>query len=184
MRSAAVLITVVIVGWPMYREVERYNAGRQSVSEYAPGSIEYLGHSIKLTRDYSTYEEYKEDPNKIDPSQLQLVEQLVSQAPVKSRYQNGDELTKRIFDITFPGYGFAGSGAQRQSNLSMFGVEIPRVGRSRYLVFREANGVYTLMDDFVASDDKQIWNVWAGNGELTYSTQSHDIVCKRPIVTR
>ncbi len=168
----------------MYREVERYNARTPSVSQFAPGSIEYLGHSIKLTRDYSTYEEYKDDPNNIDPSQSQLVEQLVSQAPVKIRYQSRDELTKRIFEIMFPGYGLADLGAQRQSDLSMYGIEIPQVGKSRYLVFRETNGVYTLMDDFVASDDKPIWSVWAGDGELTYSTESHEVVCKRPIVAR
>src|SRR5215471_1184034 len=71
-------------------------------------TIEYQGKHINLTKTYYSYEDYKDDPNNIDPSENARVERLVSQAPVARVFQDRRQMVNAVVDLKFPGYGLGG----------------------------------------------------------------------------
>jgi hypothetical protein len=136
-------------------------------------TIEYRGHAIKLSRPYDTYEDYKDDPNNIDPSENKLVEQLVSEAPVPASYPDVNAISHdEIFNLKFPGYGCESYGTMPDASLYMESIEIPRAGTERYLVFRHIENRYVLVDDFIANDKDDISTVRDESGHLAYYTRA------------
>jgi hypothetical protein len=159
------------------------------VRRHIPSDIEYQGEKIKLTKYYLSFEDYKDDPDNIDPSENARVERLVTQAPIGHHFSDRREMVSAIFEVKFPGYGlsFAGSKAQPIGNahaLELSSVEIPRADEERYLVFEEQNGAYTLIDDFVAPSDPEIMQVKEETEFLIYSTRTGQRVLTRPHKTR
>jgi hypothetical protein len=117
--------------------------------------IDYRGEKIRLTRAYTDYDEYKNDPKNIDPAETERVQRLVLAAPIANTFGSRLEASKAIGQIAFPGYGSGGFIEQSQADGSVlmgFSVEIPRANKERYFVFRGKDGVYTLVDDFVHPD--------------------------------
>jgi hypothetical protein len=93
-----------------------------------------------------------------------------------------DALIRATSDLEFPGYGLTAFGERAQpdgSVLSMFAVELPQSAQSRYLLFRGRGRTYTLVDDFVESDDKAIARVRDEGGKLVYSTMQGAQVVER-----
>jgi hypothetical protein len=114
--------------------------------------IDYRGEKIKLTKAYADYDDYKNDPENIDPSETARVQRLVLGAPIAKTFGSRVEASKAIGQIAFPGYGSGGFVEQSQADGSVlmgFSVEVPRAGKERYFVFQGKDGVYTLVDDFV-----------------------------------
>jgi hypothetical protein len=124
------------------------------VSRILPSSIEYRGEKIRLTRYYLDYDEYKNDPDNIDPSETARVQRLVTEAPIGRSYDTRLEMIRATSDLTFPGYGAGslGDGLNGEGSLSGLSIEIPRADKSRYLLFQCRGGKYALIDDFVDSD--------------------------------
>src|SRR5215475_1836829 len=120
--------------------------------ESRSNEIDYRGEKIKLTKAYSDYADYKNDPHNIHPSETERVQRLVLRAPIAKTFGSRLEASKAIGQIAFPGYGSGGFMEQLQADGSVlmgFSVEVPRAGKERYFVFQGKDGAYTLIDDFV-----------------------------------
>jgi hypothetical protein len=153
---------------------------------HLPSDIEYQGEKIKLTKYYFSFEDYKDDPDNISPSENARVERLVTQAPIDRHFAGRKEMVRALLELKFPGYGlgFAENSAQPVGNvLELSSVEIPRADKNRYLVFEEHHGSYTLIDDFVAPSDPEIMQVREEKGFLIYSTRSGQRVLTRPVTS-
>ena len=149
-------------------------------------SIEYQGQPVKLTKAYSDYDDYKNDPNSLAPGEVAKVQQLVQAAPIAKLFSDRKQMTRAVVDLKFPGYGLGAYGEKPQPNgsvLALFGVEIPRSDNTRYLLFRGSGGSYTLIDDFVYSDRAAIEDVSADGDKLVYATiQGAKVVERLPSV--
>jgi hypothetical protein len=167
-----VLIAFVVIGavvlWAGLRRV-------------VPSSIEYRGEKIKLTRFYLDYDEYKNDPDNIDPSETARVQRLVSEAPIAHSFRSRQQAVAAVFEIKFPGYGAGGFGdGGKHDSITGFSVEVPRSNMDRYFVFRDNGGTYELIDDFVDSSMPGINHVEEQRGNLVYSMDGKDRKLVRP----
>lgn len=146
MRSRfAVGLALVVVVWGVWSVVRRR----------LPDYVEYRGQKIKLSKYYLDYDSYKNDPDNIDPSETARVQQLVLSAQINRQYLTRDAVFHASSEIVFPGYGSGGMGdaiLPDGDTVTGFSVEIPRLDKERYFIFRSHNGVYTLIDDFVANE--------------------------------
>ena len=168
--SVAVLVTVAAT-WTIVRR-------------FIPSYIEYRGERIKLTKYYLTYEDYKDDPENIHPSEITRVQRLVVEAPMASSFTSRKDMVDAAFSIHFPGYGVGGlSDGKNDSEHSLSGVsiEVPGADKERYFVFRRANGKYVLVDSFVESNVPLIVRVRQEENNLVYSTYDGEISLTRRI---
>jgi hypothetical protein len=171
----AILLAAALIAIAMLRTVGR---------RHLPSDIEYQGEKIKLTKYYLSFEDYKDDPDNIDPSETKRVERLVTQTPIGHHFAGRKELARALVEVKFPGYGLGFAGKQTQPAdkvLELSSVEIPKAERNRYLVFEEKNGSFSLIDDFVAPSAPEIMQVRQENGILVYSTRSGQRVLTRPV---
>lgn len=155
--------------------------------EPAPNEIEYRGEKIKLTKSYSDFDDYKNDPENIDPAETMRVQRLVMQAPIDREFESLIDASKAIGEIAFPGYGSGVFPQQRQpdgTSLIAFSIEIPRAEKDRWFVFRAAEGKHLLIDEFVAPDVPLISRVAEENGVLVYKTVASEKVLTRPLVNQ
>jgi len=145
-------------------------------------TIDYHGQTIQLSKPYTSYEDYEEDPNNIAPSETARVQELVKSAAVAKQFADRKQMIDGINDIRFPGYGLTASSETPQSDgtvLALSAVEIPRSGNSRFLLFQGKSGSYTLIDDFVYSDSAVIMKAsWSGD-HIVYSTMQGTKVVER-----
>lgn len=147
--------------------------------------IDYQGQKIKLSKYYSSFEDYKDDPNNIDPAENARVAELVERAPIRHQFSDRKEVLEAVFKIKFPGYGLGSFPAGRQadgSELEMYSIEIPRADKSRFLTFLQANNTYTLVDDFVDGDLGGTEKVRLENGSLVYSLENGTRTLTHPIL--
>jgi hypothetical protein len=154
----AAFVAAVLVGAGIYRWA--------TSAAYMP----FRGQDIKLTRPYSDYDDYKNDPNNIDPRENGRVAELVRTAPVAASYDSTSAMIFAVGEVSFPGYGSM-AGATKQvdgSSLYLNSIEVPRAGQNRIIVYRERDGRCTLVDDFVVSDDVHILDVADREGKLVY----------------
>jgi hypothetical protein len=118
----------------------------------AGNEIQYRGETFKLTKNYATYEDYKDDPDNLDIREVPRIEKLMTQAKIGPEFKDWGEFVKQAFEIKFPGYAFGG-GQQVTSATRQFlveDVEIPRAAKSRIFVLeRMDGGRLRLVDDFV-----------------------------------
>lgn len=169
---AWLLLGVFLAGWIWET---RFNA----VDE-----IEYRGQKIKLSKRYSDFSQYKNDPENILPSETARVQELVMEAPIANVFSTRLEVFQATQDIVFPGYG-AGGGRGRQpdgSELIVVTIEIPRAEKNRYLVFQERNGQYERIDDFVDSELAEPIGIREENGFYIYTTRDGVEALRRPAV--
>lgn len=156
--AAVALVVVVCGGWSI-------------VSRWIPSYVDYQGQKIKLTRYYLDYDDYKEDPDNIDPSETKRVQELVMSAHIDREFPDRKAAIRAAFDVKFPGYGAGGLGMQTLPGgdiLTGLSVEIPRLDKDRYFVFRSHNGQYTLIDDFVASDMPLLTQMRVEDGNIVF----------------
>ena len=136
-------------------------------------TIEYHGQTVKLSRSYLEYDDYKNDPNNLAAEEVPRVQQLVKSAPIAKRLSSREEMIRAALDLVFPGYGLSSSGTGPQqdgSALELLSIEIPQAESSRILLFRGQNGTYDLVDDFVQPDEPMIANVRVVDDHFVYST--------------
>ena len=148
----------------------------------SPGDVEYRGERITLSRWYPDYDDYKNDPENIAPSERARVQRLVSTAPIARAFQARLDMLKALSSLRFPGYGTTQFGEKPQSDgtlLSGFSIEVPMANQERILVFRARDGQYSLVDDFVAPGDQFIGSVRTEGEQLVYSTRDGREVLRR-----
>lgn len=158
--------------------------GWMALRRHIPSEMDYQGQKIKLSKYYLSYEDYKDDPENIDPSENGRVERLVSGAPIGSRFEDRKELVHAIWGIKFPGYGLGALGEHAEQDgsvLALYEVEIPRAAKNRYFTFEGRNHTYVLIDDFVASERPQISQVRKEHENLIYSSRDGQAILTRPI---
>ena len=155
------------------------------VRRILPSSIDYRGQKIKLTKFYLDYDEYKNDPDNIDPSETERVQRLVSEAPIAHSFASRKDAATAVFEVKFPGYGAGGFGGaihEADGTLNGFTVEIPRSDKCRYFIFRKDHGSYTLVDDFITANPWGFETVREENGNLIYSTAAGEAKLTHPIL--
>jgi len=153
--------------------------------KHASSEIEYRGEKIKLSKSYSDYDTYKNDPENIDPTETLRVQRLVMEAPIQHEFKSLIDASKAVSDIAFPGYGSSGFLQQPQPDGSIlmgFSVEIPRAQKDRCFTFRGISGEYRLIDDFIAPETPAIRQVNQEHGTLVYSTAEGKRILTRPLV--
>lgn len=94
----------------------RARAGYACVSQHndATNEIDYRGEKIRLTKSYSDFDDYKNDPENIDPSETARVQRLVMEAPIEREFNSLLDASKAVGEIGFPGYGSGGFAQQLQ----------------------------------------------------------------------
>lgn len=160
--------------------------GGLDVPQTGEDEIEYRGERIKLTKAYSDYDDFKNDPDNIDRSEFPRVERLVCEAPIAPSFTDRWQMIQAISGLAFPGYGHWQFGDKTQADgsvLSGFGVEVPHADKARILVFRSTGKDFDLIDDFVgpfnASIDRRIVTVTIADGKLVYSDFEKTTVLSR-----
>jgi hypothetical protein len=154
-----------------------------AVRRILPSSIEYRGETIKLTKYYLDYDDYKNDRDNIDGSETQRVQRLVSEAPIARSFASRKDAVQAIFEVKFPGYGAGGFGGgikESDGALNGFSVEIPRADKSRYFIFRDVRGNYVLVDDFISGDILE--SMHEENGAVVYCTAAGEARLVHPIM--
>jgi hypothetical protein len=114
------------------------------------GSIEYRGEQIRLSRFYFDYDDYKNDPDNIHPSEIARVQRLVRLAPAGQDFGPWEKVAKSALDITFPGYG-SGSLKSDWRSLRALSIEVPQAAEDRVIVFRAEDGGWRRIDDFLTT---------------------------------
>jgi hypothetical protein len=150
--------------------------------------IEYRGTTFKLTKNYFSFEDYKDDPNNIDLSEVPRIERLMTEVKIGPEFSNWKDFVHQAFTVIFPGYGF-GPGPAVKSMSRQFGVstlEIPRASKDRWLVLEQVDGErLRLVDDFVLGPpdevDSGIATLEFIGDELVYSN-ARGVVVRRTTV--
>jgi len=149
----------------------------------AEDEMAYRGEKIKLSKKYSDFSDYKNDPENIHPSETARVQKLLTEAPIARSFSSRLDVFRATGQIQFPGYG-AGSGeGQRADGSPLLAVviEVPRAGKDRYIVFQERQGAYELVDDFVAAEIGYPFRIREQAGAYVYYTQGDKEVLRRPL---
>jgi hypothetical protein len=145
-------------------------------------SIEYRGKRIRLSKAYSDYDDFKDDPSNIAASETGRVQAMVGGAALAPSYTTFEDMVRAVLALKFPGYGagrFMLAPQPDGSELFGFMVEIPRSGKNRYIVYRGRQGSFQLTDDFQAADTPLILRVEERDGEFLYSTIEGQLVVSR-----
>ena len=177
------IVGVVLIG--KYLVPKMYSAAREAGNMGKEDTIVYRGQTIRLSRPYSDFDEYKNDPNNIAASETERVQQLVEGAPIAKEYPTGEAMVGAVSEIEFPGYGLTAFGDMPQSDgtvLSGFSIEIPRGERERILVFQLKNGTYRLLDDFLGPSE--INEVLMQSGQIRYLDARKQVILSRPILKK
>jgi hypothetical protein len=122
------------------------------VEHYGSDEMDYRGEKIRLANKYVDYDDYKNDPGNIAPSEIARVERIMTEARIGPDFADWKAFVDQAFTIKFPGYGM-GSGPKDAATGREFIVEvieIPQAAKDRYFVLEKmAGGALRLVDDFV-----------------------------------
>jgi hypothetical protein len=122
------------------------------VERYGSDEMDYRGEKIRLTKKYVDYDDYKNDPDNLAPSEIARVEQMMTQARIGPDFADRKEFVHQVMQIKFPGYGAWGgprvAAAERQFQVEA--IEIPQLDKDRYFVAEmKPGGSLRMVDDFV-----------------------------------
>ena len=165
--------------------VHIFDPSNSSAGSADDRTVQYQGQTIQLSKAYSDFDEYKNDPMNIAPAETGRVQQLVTAAPISQTYPNREKLYSAISQIEFPGYGMSTFGEKPQPDgivLAGFSIEIPRADRERIIVYQLRNGIYRLLDDFTGPTDTS--EVRLQGGQLTYHDPQGKLVVSRPLTSK
>jgi hypothetical protein len=145
--------------------------------------IEYLGEKFKITASYPDFDDYKNDPDNIVPSENARIVRRMKEARIAGTYPSRMAMVHAVQNLVFPGYGSSSSGTMQKdgSFLALMSVEIPRADQERHFVFRDRGGTQLLLDDFIESSEISIVHVREENGQLVYGDAGGRQVLVRPI---
>jgi hypothetical protein len=160
--------------------------GRSEVSQTGEDEIEYRGEKIKLTKPYSDYDDYKNDRDNIELSELPRVQRLVCEAPIALSFFDRPQMLQAVSGMAFPGYGSWQFGDKTQADgsvISGHGIEVPHADKARILVFRSNGKGFDLIDDFIgpfgSSIEHMIIAATLKDGKLIYANFKNTAVLTR-----
>jgi hypothetical protein len=177
------IVGVVLMG--KYMVPKMYSAAKEAGNIGKEDSIDYRGQRIQLSRAYSDFDEYKNDPNNIAASETERVQQLVETAPIAREFPTRESMVAAVSEIEFPGYGLTAFGDMPQGDgtlLSGFSIEIPRGERERVILFQFKKNTYKLLDDFLGPSD--IMEVRVKGGQIEYLDARQQVILSRPVLKK
>jgi hypothetical protein len=160
-------IWIIIVAVAVFYFSRNFHGGRSD-------TVEYRGESFHMSRAYSSYEDYKDDPNNLATNELARIERAITNAPLSSPIHSEGDVALAVLRLRFPGYGCGGAGAYPQSDgtaCGLYFVEIPMLDRNRYFLDHTSGGQTTVVDDFVMSTTNEIKNVKIEGAHVLYYDQ-------------
>ena len=182
---AVFLWIIVAQQWSLFKPIsEESSIPDESLGSFA--TIQYRGHTVKLKRVYSDYEEYEDDDDNIAPSDIPQVQQLVQTAPIARQFTDVKQMTLAVSSLRFPGWGWMVRGLKQQTDgtkLTLFGISIPYTNKIRYLLFRATGPTCTLIDDFVHSDSDHIESATFSDDSVRYSMTNSSTVLERKLTS-
>lgn len=144
--------------------------------------IEYRGVKIKLSHEYSDYDAYKNDVDKILPSELPKLEKMIVDAPVGTEFSDWKSFASVLFSLKVPGFGL-GNGPKvisTDTEVIVKRVEIPTrhaAEKFRYFVLEmRKNGSLRVIDDFVFDGYPHLTGAAVANGHIVYSSKDGTVV--------
>ena len=158
------------------------------------GSAEmyYHGEEIRLTKKYVDYDDYKNDPGNVAPSEVPRVERMMTEARIGPDFANWKAFIDQAFAIKFPGYGMGPgpkvAAAGREFIVEV--IEIPQVAKDRYFVLEKMpDGMLRLVDDFVTSHPNRsafwaISSIRLVNDRLVYADRDFKVVRETPVASQ
>lgn len=121
----------------------------------ADNEMEFRGQKFKLTKAYSDYDDYKNDPNNLAPEEIPRIEKIILNIRIGPVFKDMTEFIEAADECLFPGYGTSGiPDADHIGEISApkvfgVGIEIPRRDEDRYFFVCRYENHYRLVDDFV-----------------------------------
>jgi hypothetical protein len=147
-----------------------------------------------LAKKYIDYEEYKNDPFNLAPSEIPRVEMMMTEARIGPVFVNWKDFVDQAFKIKikFPGYGmgYGPKVAATDREIIVDVIEIPQVEKDRYFVLeRVAGGGLHLIDDFVTPHKRwsiydPIWSIRLVDERLIYADRSSMVVRETPVAAK
>lgn len=152
----------------------------------AMSTVDYQGQRFKLSRSYTDFDVYKNDPNNLDTNELPRIERTMESVKIPATFKDYKEFIYVTVNLTFPGYGeSAGFGRADDGSKLLFDLtEIPRADKERVVVARsESDGSWKLVDDFIyeGSDTNDINCVRLEHRQLEYFDQRGRLVRKKAL---
>jgi hypothetical protein len=152
----------------------------------AANTIDYQGQEFKLSRSYTNYDDYKDDPNNLDTNELGRIEQTMEAVKVPSSFKDHKAFITFMIELEFPGYGLSDGRGKTDdgSTLEVASVEIPQRDKDRVVLVRtEPGGGLKLVDDFIYTDEdtNDISHVRLDHQQLEYFDQAGRLVRKKSL---
>jgi len=154
------------------------------VQAFGTDEIEYRGEKFQLSRKYVDYDDYKNDPNNLAPSEVARVENIITQVRIGPDFADWKDFIDQASKIKFPGYRGGGPRlriAAPGRELIAESIEIPRVGKDRYFVLeKKSDGSLHLVDDFVMAHNGTVFSPISSirlvDETLVYTDRSSNVV--------
>ena len=93
--------------------------------------VHYQGQTIKLSKAYFDFDQYKNDPDNIAASETARVQTLVAAAPIAHSFADRRYIYGATSEIEFPGYGMGGFTSDPQPDGTESCLEFPPRYRER-----------------------------------------------------
>lgn len=143
-------------------------------------TVQYQGQTFNLSKAYSSYDAYKDDPNNLATNELFRIERAITNAPFPASFASEVDLARAVLHLKFPGYGCGGRGSFPQSDgstCSVFSVEIPMRDSDRYFIGRNSGSKVTVVDDFVlATGTNPIAQVRVSGSRILYYDERGELL--------
>ncbi|MEL6107998.1 MAG: hypothetical protein AAFU85_18385 [Planctomycetota bacterium] len=146
--------------------------------------MEYEGQHFRTSKEYSDWDDFKEDPNNYLESETKRITDAVESVEFVTSARDRETVMKQMFDKQFPGFGCGQLGILDREQLDLcaaFSIEIPRTGKSRFAGYVNVSGQFILISDFVAPQTPMIAMVSVSDGHLNFHGMDKSIMCRDPI---
>jgi len=149
--------------------------------------MEYEGQRFLTSKEYTDWDEFKEDPNNYLESETPRMAAAVRAVRFLPSAPDRDTAIKQMFDKQFPGFGCGQLGILNRDQLdwrAAFFVEIPRTELDRYAGYAKVDGEFVLVADFEAPQMPMIAMVSVDNGHLVFHGMDKSVLRREPIKTK
>lgn len=120
--------------------------------------IVYRGKTFVLGKRYSSYDDFKEDPDNFTTQQKQAIHKIILSECPPTSFANEKLLRAYAREMKVPGYGLGHTWDESVGvRLRSFSIEMPGADQYRVFVYcgsKEAGGPLKLFDDFTVSIDR------------------------------
>lgn len=130
----------------------------------------YEGQEFRLSRSYSSWEEFTKDPDNYLPSETDRMQEAVKSVEFLAVADDRDAVMNQMFDKQFPGFGCGqpGTDAGQLDDVASFFVGIPRSQSNRYLGYVRRGNQFHRVCDFVAPELPMISRAVVIGNELRF----------------